>query len=369
MSVKSAIRTSLWRFSGPAVSFMGQVFVVSLSPDLQYQRGVFFILMAQMFVNSTEYPYFIAARKKQPCRIHPAYVPGCVLALVAAWLVGVVPGTGELAYCLALHLALACFSVIYTTELTGGIARTTAMGVLRNTVITALLVFYVMKFTRLTALAALAMALVLVSRVWSERSKPRSVPRLTVSETIYSLLAAVLVGAFYAVDRYLMVRTFPDAVRLVNATFVAISVILLLSNVTAVHFSTRAIINNVTHYVRNQFILVAAISLFAGLLWLSHIKALLVCFSLLATPVVFSLQSAFLLGIQERHSPASTAIAYLIVLGAKGGLFLALVVVRKTAMMVSMVPLLGLFTPLLIVWLARRSIGQPLAELNRTIRG
>ena len=355
MQLRSFWKTALWRFAGPGVSFVGQVYAISGSRDLSYQRSVFFVLAAQVLINSTDFPYFIAARKEAPRQIHPLYLPACLLSVVVAYISGAVHDTVELAYCFALTLAVSLFSGIYSTELNGGLARTTIIGTLRNTVIAGLLVLFTLRRTEVLITSALIFVGFIVYRRLSMKSQRKDVQQLSWQETLLSVLAAVLTGVFFLSDRYFIVETFQEHTRLVNQIFVAISVVLLLSNVSAVHLSGRSIITRVARYAWMQLIVVATLFALATIVFVANQERLLICIVLIATPVVFSLQSPYLLGIQERRSVASTAASYVAIFGLKVISFFALSNAEGGERLVYFIPLLGLFSPLLIVLISQYS--------------
>lgn len=361
LPVRRLLHTSLWRLSGPAISFAGQWYAVNSQIDLEYQRKVFFVLVAQVVLSAVDYPYFIAARKRPRVSVPKLYVPLCAGSLAIAFALGWIDSVLKFSYCLSLLFLITFFARVYTSELDSTVRRTTLLGTIRNAAITSLLLLFVNhranELAVLAGLLALAFSAVAWSRVGrAEGARANRVPVLPWRELMYCFFAAGLTSVFFLLDRYTFVELRPQHTLLVNRIFVCTSVVLLLSNIWAVNRSEEVIsLGQGRGGSKTPFQIMLVLGGALVLVAIGWIPGL-VAWCLLASPLAFAMVSPQLLAIQERQSARSTMVAYLVFIILKAAGFWLAETWSHAEWPLYLVPLLGVLCPILIIKISRVQI-------------
>lgn len=349
------MRVGLWRLSGPAISFAGQWYAVHANIDLEHQRKVFFVLAAQSLISAADYPYFIAARKRPRTQVPLLYAPAWLGFFIVGFLVGWIDSTLKLLYCGALLMTITVFARVYRSELEGTVTLTMALGTLRNTTVTTLLLLYITGQEIALGFIALAFSsLSIINKSWAFRGGAHRVileEKFSWREVGYYLIAAGMTSVFFLFDRQVIIHFHPDRTQLVNQVFILTSVVLLLSNIWAVNRSRD--IGVVSHGgSRVTLWFSSGVALLGGaILFATGLNSALIVLCLLASPIVFSMYAPRLLAIQEQISARTTVLGYGIIFLLKA-LCLWGVDVTGVRFAVYLIPLLGVACPALILALS-----------------
>jgi hypothetical protein len=289
--IKRILNIATWRLLGPAVSFLSATLLIYIGDESQ-QVQIFNAYLLQIVINSFEYPYFIAAKKKSSIA-KSYYLFGFVIIITACLALDY--SIKELIYSFCLYALLIFFSHIFYLEENEKLKYVTIFGVSRAALINALIYLYV--FDQLYIILLLCLLLV-IANLYFRRNEVEYMSSKMVLMTIGASLSTT---AIFALDRNLL-HNFLD-IKSVNWVVLTTSVVMMFGNIIGVAFVKVS--QNI--YSNSKFVLLINV-LFILTMYLLLISHDLFGYMYIFVPMCFALMSPLVLMIQMKSMEAFLSI-------------------------------------------------------------
>ena len=324
---------------------------VAYSVDLAYQKRVFSLFVLMALVNSFDYPYFISSRKLDCKKVPLRYLLFAIFALSGLfWLGALVQNSSDYIYCLVLILTQYIFYGVYQSELKGKIFNSSCLGLLRSLSVSVALILVSLLKLKLLILQLVILILFSVKKTIIEADNAEEGQPFNQLELLGYWVAAFLAAIFFVIDRYAAAYMFPEYIKEINLIFICNSIVLLISNIFAAYFSVSVSFIKKSRSLFFECVIITSISALCVFLYSNQFNLIMLVVMLTVSPVIFSLQSAILLKIQHDYDANSTSLSYLVVVLMKLIILYSYLSGHITNIALMFVPLLGLVTPVLIVY-------------------